>query len=276
VYQSYPVPNTSGVTALSAIGASHDGVLWFGAQGKIFRMTTGGVVTEYPLPNPNTWFSGMAPGLGGMWFTESDLIGASLYFNRIGLAAPLGASLSVAPSTIKQGSDITLTGSGFAPGETVNLLYSADIGKMLPGTIMADSSGSFAINGQAGPAQYGDGSVSATGQGSGRLGVANVMVMPRLILGQASGSRGTGVTASASGLFAGSVNFVWQDPQILVGVARVDPVGQVKDFMFMIPGLAKLGEQQVIASPYPDRVVPPAPNGIVGAHIDVVKPPPSQ
>jgi hypothetical protein len=59
-------------------------------------------------------------------------------------------------------------------------MRSAHIGLSLPKTTTADSSGTFVISGEAGAATFGDGSVSALGQTSGKLGVDTVLVYPRL------------------------------------------------------------------------------------------------
>lgn len=64
-----------------------DGALWFTEQvaSRIGRITTGGVVTEYPLPTPGSSPADIAPGPdGALWFTEAD-------GNRIGRIATSGA-----------------------------------------------------------------------------------------------------------------------------------------------------------------------------------------
>jgi virginiamycin B lyase len=285
VITTYPVPAFPGIPDLSPFAIGNDGALWFGAQGRIFRMTSAGVVTEYPLPNPNAWLTGMAAGTDGMWFTESELYAFSpfdnIYVDRIGLIAPLSASLTSDSSAFKPGDTITLTGSGFASGETVNLLYSSDLGQELPSSIAADSTGSFAITGQAGPTPFGDNSISATGQSSGKLGVATVMVNPRLALEPSSGSIGDTITANAGGLPASLITyFYWRNPWTSLGSTRIDPIGRVTGFTFTIPAGAVPGENTVIVSPYRlsanDGAPPPAPNGIVGAYVTVVASSPSQ
>lgn len=268
-YSSFPVPGVTGIPELSQISAGSDGALWFGSPGQIIRMTTSGVITKIPLPDPNAFFGAMVPGLGGMWFTETG---------RIGLVAPLSASLTATPNELKQASDVTLTGSGFAPGETVGLLYSSELGKTLPKTIAADSTGSFVIAGEAGPSLFGDGSVSAFGQSSGRLGVATVMVNPRLILEPNSGSVGDTITASGSGLSpapgsAYPYYLYWKDPFVFLGTATVNAVGEFTGFTFNIPAGALPGEQLVVASPFsiPYQGGPyPVPNGTAAANVNVL------
>jgi hypothetical protein len=137
------------------------------------------------------------------------------------------------------------------------------------------------ITGQAGPAPFGDNSISATGQSSGKLGVATVMVNPRLALEPNSGSIGDTIIANAGGLPASpAIHFYWRNPWTSLGVAGNDPAGRVTGFTFTIPAGALPGEQTVIASPYSlfagDGAPPPTPNGIVGAYVTVVASSPSQ
>ena len=44
----YPLP----FNALGGIAASPDGALWFAGNGKIGRISTAGVITQYPIPTP--------------------------------------------------------------------------------------------------------------------------------------------------------------------------------------------------------------------------------
>jgi streptogramin lyase len=69
---------------LGDITAGPDGNLWFLDQfadpsSSIGKITTSGVITEYPSPNVNTTLDRIAPGPcgGGLWFTEED-------FNQVG------------------------------------------------------------------------------------------------------------------------------------------------------------------------------------------------
>ncbi len=268
VITSYPVPNE-----LYTIAAGRDGALWFGGPGEIVRMTTSGVVTEYPLPNPNAGAGYVANGPGGIWFVESDVLETD---NRLGLMVPLTASLTADPSALKPGDDITLTGSGFAPGETVNLLYTSDLGKVLPAAITADSTGSFVITGQAGPSAFGSSSVSATGQSSRKLGVADLMVNHWLTLEPSSGSPGDTITANGGGLNPGSVTFAWQAWNgWSLGSATVDQVGRVTGFTFTIPADAQPGPKLILAVPSFEGPPPPK-SSIAGANLNVLASSPSQ
>jgi len=273
----YPVPNSAGATTLSSIVAGRDGALWFGLPGQIVRMNTQGqVVSAYPLPNYDAQPGSLAQAEGGIWFSETELDGSG---RQIGFLAPLSASLAAEPSSFRPWDNITLTGSGFTPGETVNLLYSNDLGKTLPPTTIADSTGSFVVSGQAAPAPFGDGSVSAFGQSSGKLGVAGVVVNPRLILDPSSGSAGDTITASGAGFGINEiVYFYWKAPgadvATYMGTATADALGLLKGYILRPQGL---GEQLVIATPYSNfRTAPPEPNGIGHAYFDVLAAAPSQ
>ena len=210
---------------------------------------------------------------GGMWFVESDVLETD---NRLGLVVPLTASLMADPSVLKPGDDITLTGSGFAPGETVNLLYTSDLGKVFPAAITADSTGSFVITGQAGPSPYGSNSVSATGQSSRKLGVADLMVNHWLTLEPSSGSPGDTITPNGGGLNPGSVTFAWQTWNgWSLGSATVDQVGRVTGFTFTIPADTPPGQKLILAVPSFDGPPPPK-SSVAGANLTVLASSPSQ
>ena len=61
-------------------------------------------------------------------------------------AAP--ATVSVTPGTVTAGGQVSITGNGFAPGETVNLQLTANpqqTGSLALGTVTADTAGNFAL-----------------------------------------------------------------------------------------------------------------------------------
>jgi virginiamycin B lyase len=90
VITEYPLPDIPGLTPGShvlrqpvAIAAGVDGALWFTEQvgNTIGRITTGGSITEYPLPNSVSGpFDIVAGPDNAMWFTEQS-------GNRIGRIA---------------------------------------------------------------------------------------------------------------------------------------------------------------------------------------------
>jgi virginiamycin B lyase len=65
----FPVPNGA-----VAIAAGPDGALWFteSTSNQIGRITTTGILTEYPVPTTGAALRGIASGPdGALWFTES-------------------------------------------------------------------------------------------------------------------------------------------------------------------------------------------------------------
>ncbi len=86
-------PNTRG---LSAITAGPDGAVWFTEMfaSKIGRITTGGTITEYPLPATDRMPGAIATGSdGALWFTEQ--LGQN---GRIGRITTAGAVTEYAVS----------------------------------------------------------------------------------------------------------------------------------------------------------------------------------
>ncbi len=111
----YPVP-TPGF--LTGIAAGPDGALWFteSSAGKIGRITTGGVITEYPVPAGSPQSIAAGPD-GALWFT------ANAYIGRITTAGaiaeyPVPAGDIAASGGITAGSDgamwFTASSSGAA------------------------------------------------------------------------------------------------------------------------------------------------------------------
>ena len=71
----YPIPGARGAVAGITVGP--DGALWFTTVNSIWRITTRGVMTQYPLPDDGNFYSGgrfatdiTAGPDGALWFTE--------------------------------------------------------------------------------------------------------------------------------------------------------------------------------------------------------------
>ena len=101
------------------IAAGPDGNLWFTDSGtnSIGRITTSGVVTEFPIPTPNSHPYNIAPGPcgGDMWFTENNTNQDGT--NNVGKITTSGAITEYPIPT--QGSGPT----GIAPGPDGNLWF---------------------------------------------------------------------------------------------------------------------------------------------------------
>lgn len=75
----YPIPTPNSGAAAITVGP--DEALWFTEKaGKIGRITTSGVITEYPVPTSSSPPHGPSGGLvagpdGALWYTEFDYIG---------------------------------------------------------------------------------------------------------------------------------------------------------------------------------------------------------
>ncbi len=77
----YSMPANSSQNAL-AITAGSDGALWFtdGSETQIWRITTSGVISSYPLPPVSSLYNGASGGItpgpdGALWFTYSYAVG---------------------------------------------------------------------------------------------------------------------------------------------------------------------------------------------------------
>lgn len=74
--KKYPIPTADhNIPSPAGIAAGPDGALWFTEDSgdKIGRITTGGAITEFALPTPNSrpWAIAAGPD-GALWFTELE------------------------------------------------------------------------------------------------------------------------------------------------------------------------------------------------------------
>jgi hypothetical protein len=157
------------------IAAGPDGALWFTEEdgNKIGRITTDGLITEYPLPTAKSFPVGITAGPdGALWFTDGR--------NKILQAVFVTASLTVSPASSSYGTSLTFTGSAFAPNERVRI-YVSGIGSAVLATATADSSGSFTSKARQTQSPYGPRLFLGVGWSSGKLGGASFSVTPRLV-----------------------------------------------------------------------------------------------
>jgi streptogramin lyase len=108
LFTEYAVPTVPGSFPLSVVTGS-DGALWFVQRNSnsIGRMTTGGSVTEYPIPTIDAGVNQIALGSdNNLWFTEGS-------GNDIGKSRRLASS----PSILCRGSGVALIPS--SPARTV-------------------------------------------------------------------------------------------------------------------------------------------------------------
>jgi len=97
-FTEYPIPPANSFPFASApalITSGPDGALWFTEQGgnEIGRITTAGVITEFPIPTANSNALGIAAGPdGALWFTEN-------FPNKIGRIDPSNTPTPTATAT---------------------------------------------------------------------------------------------------------------------------------------------------------------------------------
>lgn len=241
VVTEYPVPSGN---VPWQITAGPDGALWFSEtySNNIGRMTTAGAVTEYPIPTSDSWPQFITAGPDGeLWFTEGT-------GNSIGQAVFVTASLSVSPASGAYQTNLTFTGSTFAPDESVQI-YVGGVGSAVLASATADSSGSFTVTAHAPQSAYGPRLFLGVGQTSGKLGAASFSVKPRLILNPTSGAVGSTVTAQGYGFGAlEQVKVYWQDPSTLLATAIANVHGTFSGggaITFTVPTGAPTGANKV-------------------------------
>ncbi len=241
VITEYPIP--SGARP-QYIAPAADGALWFTETGLgVGRITTAGVITEYPTPTqPNGTLGIIGLRDGSIYFSENA--------NKIGRVVHPTAILSAAPATDSPGATVTLTGSGFAAGESVGI-YSNSTSANLLDTVTATPDGAVSATVRVPSLPYGASSFVAVGASSSKLAVAPYSVTPALGLSSKSGLPGTNVKAAGYGFQPGeTVNLVWDNPRVALGNPIADPLGSfsgVGAASIQIPASAPPGPHAVLA-----------------------------
>jgi hypothetical protein len=121
-----------------------DGALWFtnndfgtthAPPDSIGRITTDGTITHYSDPSVNPLGIAAGPD-GALWFTSETSIG------QVGHA-------NVSPSSGPPATAVTVSGGGFAAGETVNVFYKTGLPspKKVLLCSVTSSTGTFACSG---------------------------------------------------------------------------------------------------------------------------------
>jgi virginiamycin B lyase len=229
-----------------------DGALWFADNySKIGRITTDGAIAEYPVPRANSVPTDIITGPdGNLWFTElvnSATRNKDYQVGEIGAAFFVTAGLTVSPTSGYFHSNLTFTGGGYAPNETVQI-YTSGVGSTVLVAATADASGSFTAMALAHLSQYGPRLFLGKGQSSGALGAANFSMKPRLLLSSNSGTAGSTVTATGCGFGAGEyVYFRWMSTGVTIGQTFPDDYGSFANATFTIPSGAAPGTYTVVA-----------------------------
>ncbi len=167
------------------------------------------------------------------------------YYGSFTLQVWPAASLSLSQATGSPGTKVTLTGSGFAPTESIEL-YGGHIGAPpLLGTATTDANGSFSAVAQEPQQPYGPMDVYAVGVSSHKLGVATLSVTPALAMSPASAPPGGTTVAYGLGFGAGeTVDLYWNNPRQLLGTATAGGRG-TSTLTITIPANASPGLNQV-------------------------------
>jgi hypothetical protein len=212
--------------------------MWFTEDGpaQIGRITAAGVVTQYFMPVPG--FSFPSPALPGgpngitvgpdgeLWFPLRVTFASGFPAGySIGEAFFVTADLTVSPDAGFYRKELTFTGSGFAPNESVQI-YVSGVGSAVLATATTDSSGSFTVLAREPQAPFGPRVYVGVGRSSRKLGAASLTVTPNVILDPDSGPVGSTVTAAGYGFppFY-PVKIYWGEPSTLVGTATADVNG---------------------------------------------------
>jgi len=239
----YPVPTAN--SKPEDITAGPDGALWFTEDygNKIGRITTAGVITEYPVPTANSYPEGIAAGPdGALWFTE-------YYGNRIGEAVFVTADLSLSPASGLFRDNLTVTGTAYAPNESVQI-YVRGVGSSVLASGLADASGAFTVTARAPQSPDGPRLFLGVGQRSGKLGAANFSVTPRLILNPNSGPAGSSTVAQGYGFGPlETVGIYWNNSNTPLGTVTANVNGSFTGsaaFTFTVPAGAPPGVNKVI------------------------------
>lgn len=228
---AYPVPGCTNGTDNWSLGitAGANGTMWFTGGSTtaglppstwIGRITNDGVITEYGIPIVTRGLNTVSgPGAitvgpdGELWFTDSLGIGEGFFVT---------AELTASPDNGFYQTSHTFTGSGFAPNETVHI-FARGVGSAVLATATADSTGSFSVPGRVPMAPAGPRVFIGVGLTSHKLGAANFIITPRLVLNPSSGRGGSAATAEGYGFPPFSrVQIYWSDPSTLLGAVTTD------------------------------------------------------
>jgi hypothetical protein len=200
------------------------------------RTLNGGVVpgsdTSYSVSNGviavltnYSWYSpATPPGDVCQPFTFTPGGGAS-FFGSFTVRVFPAASLSVGQPTGSPASELTFTGSGFLPGETVGI-YPNRVGSSPIDFAVAGSDGTFAKTVLEPQHAYGTLELFALGLSSGDLGATKISVTAGVAASPKSVEPGGTVAAEGLGFGAGeTVSLYLDNPRELIGTATANALG---------------------------------------------------
>ncbi len=268
----------------TSITTGADGNLWFTeySPGRIGRITTSGVMTEFTIPsNESLPFSITAGPLDSLWFTDfggrkigkittagritefavpwgsPDFITAvptsALWFTESnGEVAQLvseSAAVSTDPDTGSLGLPISVTGTGFASGETVNIYNNSEAANLLE-TVQADSSGSFVVDDHIRQLPFGFNSWVGVGQTSQSVGIAQVSITARVTVEPAVVAAGAQITVRGFGFNQADTVDVYLGTQAngdLLTQVRASQLGTIAPVLYTVPAGTPPGQYEIDA-----------------------------
>ena len=229
------LPDSSSTLSLQGDPVPGSGRSFYGSAGVIV------VLTGYDWNNSAT-----PPGDVCQPFAFTPGSGGPSPFGSFTLQVWPAAALNLSQASGSPGTKVTITGSGFAATETVEI-YAGHIGSPpLFTTATTDASGSFTVSAREPQHPYGPMDVYAVGVSSHKLGAATLSVTPVLVMNPATGVPGGTTTAYGFGFGAGeAVDVYWNNPRQLLGTATGNGHGS-SALMIAIPANASLGINGVI------------------------------
>jgi hypothetical protein len=208
------LPNGSGTLTLEGASVPGAGTAAYSSNGVIV------VLSGYEMNTPTT-----PPGDVCQYFAFTPG-NALTFFGSITLQVWSAASLNLSQANGSPGTQITLTGIGFAANETVEI-FAGHIG--LPPLFTAtttDASGAFAVEAREPQHPYGLMDVYAVGATSHKLGAATLSVTPGLAMTPATGTPGGSTIAHGLGFGSGeTIDIYWNNPRQLLGTAPANSEG---------------------------------------------------
>jgi hypothetical protein len=203
-------PNSATTLTLQGASAAGSGASFY---------TSGGAITVLAGYDWNAPANPPGNVCQSFVFAPGDI---SDYFGSFTLQVWSAATLSLSQASGSPETKIILTGSGFAPTETVEI-FAGHIGTPpLFTTTTSDANGAFAIEAREPQHPCGPMDVYAVGVSSRKLGAATLFVTPDLAMNPASGAPGGSTTAYGFGFGSGeTVDIYWNNPrQLLVRQPR--------------------------------------------------------
>ncbi|MGA2131823.1 MAG: hypothetical protein ABSH50_05995 [Bryobacteraceae bacterium] len=167
------------------------------------------------------------------------------YFGSFNLQVWPAATEDLSPTGGPPGTEITTTGSGFAPSDPV-AIYVDRIGRTPLVTVTAGPTGAFTIGAREPLLPYGPIDLYAMGLTSGKLGAAQFFVTAAIDMIPHTGAPGANLTAHGVGFGAGeTVDIYWDDPRQLLGASAANAQGAAT-LTITIPADAPRGPNAVL------------------------------